>query len=266
MGTVRDATEATLSAPPFDRMPEAVRQMIISQIPQEAFNGTPAQTRFKPEYSYNYEIGGHFSLAGGKIQMDAALFYMDIYDQQISKFVGSGLGRAMVNAGRGQSYGAEAALRGGWLDNRLTWHASYGYTHSTFKRYEAQEADATQEAVRYDGNFVPFAPMHTIAAGMEFYQPARTEKLKGYFFGVNTTGAGKIYWSEDNAFRQPFYALLNAHAGIDFGMVRIDVWGKNLADTDYDTFFFTSAATTRDLKFAQRGNPLQFGVDVDIHF
>ena len=66
------------------------------------------------DYSYNYEIGGHFSLAGGKIQMDAALFYMDIYDQQISKFVGSGLGRAMVNAGRGQSYGAEAALRGGW--------------------------------------------------------------------------------------------------------------------------------------------------------
>lgn len=266
MGTVRNATEATLSAPPFDRMPEAVRQMIISQIPQEAFNGTPAQTRFKPEYSYNYEMGGHFSLAGGKIQMDAALFYMDIYDQQISKFVGSGLGRAMVNAGRGQSYGAEAALRGGWLDNRLTWHASYGYTHSTFKRYEAQEADATQEAVRYDGNFVPFAPMHTMAAGMEFYQPARTEKLKGYFFGVNTTGAGKIYWSEDNAFRQPFYALLNAHAGIDFGMVRIDVWGKNLTDTDYDAFFFTSAATTRDLKFAQRGNPLQFGVDVDIHF
>ena len=97
-------------------------------------------------------------------------------------------------------------------------------------------------------------------------EPARTEKLKGYFFGVNTTGAGKIYWNEDNAFSQPFYALLNAHAGIDFGTVRINVWGKNLTDTDYDAFFFTSAATTRELKFSQRGNPLQIGVDVAIHF
>ncbi len=268
MGTVRNKTEETLSAPPFDRMPEAVRQMIVNQIPQEAFNGIPAQTRFKPEYSYNYEIGGHFSLAGGKIQMDAALFYMDIYDQQISKFVGSGLGRAMVNAGRGQSCGAEAALRGGWLDNRLTWHASYGYTHSVFKRYEAQAADAaaSQETVNYDGHFVPFAPMHTMAAGAEFYQPVQSEKIKGYFLGINATGAGKIYWNEDNAFSQPFYALLNAHAGIDFGTVRINVWGKNLTDTDYDAFFFTSAATTRELKFSQRGNPLQIGVDVAIHF
>ena len=83
---------------------------------------------------------------------------------------------------------------------------------------------------------------------------------------MNTTGAGKIYWSEDNAFHQPFYALLNAHAGLDFGSVRIDIWGKNLTDTDYDAFFFTSAATTRNLKFGQQGNPLQFGVDVSLHF
>ena len=39
-----------------------------------------------------------------------------------------------------------------------------------------------------------------------------------------------------------------------------------LGDTDYDAFFFTSAATTRNLKFGQRGNPLQFGVDVSLHF
>ena len=101
---------------------------------------------------------------------------------------------------------------------------------------------------------------------MEYKQPLEGRAIKNFFFGVNTTGAGKIYWEEDNRFSQPFYALLNAHAGMDFGAVRIDVWGKNLTDTDYDTFFFTSAATTRDLKFAQQGSPLQFGVDVSLHF
>ena len=268
MGTVKSRTEETLDGPAFAQMPDAVKQMIVNQIPQEDFNGTAAQTRFKPEYSYNYEAGGHFSLLGGKMELDAAAFYMDVFDQQISKFVSSGLGRVMVNAGKGQSYGAEISLRGGALDYRLTWNASYGYTHSVFKRYEAQAADAeaAQEAVRYDGNYVPFVPMHTMAAGLEYEQPVEGRKIKSFFFGVNTTGAGKIYWEEDNRFSQPFYALLNAHAGLDFGAVRIDLWGKNLTDTDYDTFFFTSAATTRNLKFGQQGNPVQFGVDVSLHF
>jgi outer membrane receptor protein involved in Fe transport len=268
MRSVKDKTAETLDGPMYAHMPEAVKQMIVSQIPQEEFSGTPAQTRFKPEYSYNYEAGGHFSFSDGKIQLDAAVFYMDVYDQQISKFVSSGLGRVMVNAGRGRSCGTEIGLRGGWLDNRLTWHASYGYTHSVFKRYEAQEArtETAQEAVNYDGNHVPFVPMHTLAAGVEYEQPLEHHKIKSYFFGVNTTGAGKIYWSEDNAYHQPFYALLNAHAGLDFGSIRIDIWGKNLTDTDYDAFFFTSAATTRNMKFGQRGNPLQFGVDVSLHF
>ena len=267
MRSVKDKTAETLDAPAYSGMPEAVKQMIVNQIPQEDFSGTPAQTRFKPEYSYNYEVGGHFSFLN-KIQLDAAVFFMDVYDQQISKFVNSGLGRVMVNAGRGQSFGAEVGLRGGWLDNRMAWHASYGYTHSVFKRYEAQAADeaTAQEAVNYDGNYVPFVPMHTMAAGLEYTQPVSHHYIKNFFFGINTTGAGKIYWGEDNVYSQPFYALLNAHAGLDFGAVRIDLWGKNLLDTDYDTFFFTSAATTRELKFGQQGAPLQFGVDISLHF
>ncbi len=266
MASVRDRTDETLSG---YSMPDMVREMIVNRIPQEEFSGSPAQTLYKPEYSYNYEAGGHFSFLNDKIQMDAAVFYMDIYDQQISKFVSSGLGRAMVNAGRGQSCGVEVGFRGGWLDNRFTWNASYGYTHSVFKRYEAQAADETsgQEAVDYNGNYVPFIPRHTMSAGVEFYQPANGSKgIKGFFFGVGTTGAGKIYWTEDNAYRQPFYALLNAHAGLDLGAARIDLYGKNLTNTDYDTFLFTSSATTRELKFSQRGAPLQFGVEVSLHF
>ena len=268
MGSVKNATAETLDRPPYDRMPEAVKQMITGSIPQEKFTGTPEQTRFKPEYSYNYEAGGHFSFFDGHLELDAAVFFMDIYDQQISKFVGSGLGRAMTNAGRSHSCGTEISMRGGGWDQRLTWHASYGFTHAAFKRYETQAADAETEleAVDYRGNYVPFVPTHTMEAGADYEQPLKHRSIQSFFIGVNITGAGKIYWSEDNAFSQPFYALLNAHAGLDFGAVRLNVWGKNLTATDYDAFFFTSGATTRNLKFGQQGNPLQFGVDVSLHF
>ena len=113
---------------------------------------------------------------------------------------------------------------------------------------------------------MPYAPQNTIFAAANYLIPAQFGPLRYNSTGLSTQGIGKIYWSEDNAFHQPFYALLNAHAGLDFGTVRIDIWGKNLTDTDYDAFFFTSAATTRNLKFGQQGNPLQFGVDVSLHF
>lgn len=268
MASAKAQTEATLNAPMYNRMPEAVKQMILNSIPQEEFTGTPAQTGFRPEYSYNYEIGGHFSLSENRVLIDAAVFYMDVYDQQISKFVNSGLGRVMVNAGRGRSCGMEICLKGSALENRLTWNAAYGYTHSVFKRYEVESADEQngKEAVNYNGNHLPFAPMHTLNAGIEYNMPLKGKTVKNIFCGINLTGNGKIYWNEENTYSQPFYALLNAHAGADFGTVCIDVWGKNLTDTRYDTFFFTSAATLRELKFGQAGNPFGFGVDISLHF
>lgn len=267
MASVKSKIEETLNSPMFGRMPAAVKQMIANKIPQETFTGTPAQTRFRPEYSYNYEIGGHFSLADNALQMDASAFYMDIYDQQISKFVSSGLGRIMVNAGRGRSAGMEASLKGTIPDKGLTWNAAYGFTHAIFKEYEAQSADEgrQQAAVRYDGNHIPFAPMHTLNAGIEYSRPLKGKTAKYIFCGINMTGNGKIYWDEENAYSQAFYALLNAHAGVDFGTVRIDVWGKNLTDTRYDTFFFTSSATLCERKFGQTGNPFRFGVDISLH-
>lgn len=233
------------------------------------YNGSPESTVFKPEYSYNYEVGGHMAFFDGKLQLDAAAFYMDVYDQQISKFVGSDLGRAMVNAGRGQSYGAEIAWRGVSSDDRITWYGSYGYTHSTFKEYDPGQEDltATAQAGTYNGNYVPFVPRHTYAVGIDYTWPIRNNRaVKSVSLGVNSTGAGSIYWNEENTLSQPFYALLGAHATIDLGVVNIDVWGKNLTDTRYDTFCFTSKATFTNLKFAQQGRPLQFGADVKIHF
>lgn len=263
---IKHNMEETFSKPPYSMMPENIRNMILGYIPVSTFEGSPSQTRYKPEYSYNYELGGHFSLFSNRLQLDVAAFYMDIYDQQISRFAGSGLGRVMVNAGRGRSAGAELAMRGALWDNRLAWNASYGYTNSVFKRYEAQAAMGEQEAVNYDGNRVPFVPEHTMAAGIEYTQPFENSFVKAFFIGLNTTGSGSIYWSEDNLYKQNFYALLNAHAGVDFGYVRVDFWGKNLTNTDYDAFFFTSNATTSELKFAQLGNPFQFGVDLSFHF
>lgn len=265
MNRVRPVIETTLNSPALAQMPERVKAYILSQLSYPTGNVT--DTYYEPEYSYNYEIGGHFALWSGKMQMDVAAFYMDVHNQQISKFVNSGLGRAMTNAGRGQSLGAEVMVNGRLLDNRLTWNASYSYTHSTFRKYEVGSHGAGQSAIDYRGNYVPFVPAHQMAAGATYTLPLPDGlQARSLSFGASVTGAGSLYWDEENSMKQPFYALLNAHVGIDFGAVHLEAWGKNLTNTRYDTFCFTSQASTHELKFAQQGRPIQFGVDLRVRF
>ena len=120
-----------------------------------------ASTIYKPEYSWNYEVGSHLTLWEGKLWMDLAAFLMDTRDQQIAQFAKSGLGRITVNAGKSRSYGAEAALRAN-LTDALSMNASYGYTYATFTDYKT--IDRGQNEISYDGNYVPFVPKHTLNA------------------------------------------------------------------------------------------------------
>jgi hypothetical protein len=77
---------------------------------------------------------------------------------------------------------------------------------------------------------------------------------------------GKIYWDEANTFDQKFYATLGAHCAVDFGFCKANIWGRNLTDTNYNTFAFISKATGQAVYSAQKGNPIQFGVDLSFHF
>lgn len=121
----------------LDKAPESMAGMIEGIIKQHMPNygkelNVQETTVYKPEYSWNYEVGSHLSLFNGKLKTDLAAFYMDTHDQQIAKFVNSGLGRMMVNAGSSESYGVEASFLAS-INKNLNMNVSYGYTHSTFK-------------------------------------------------------------------------------------------------------------------------------------
>lgn len=225
-------------------------------------------TVFKPETSWNYELGTRFACLDRHLNVQASAFYIRTRDQQIARFAQSGLGRQMVNAGESESYGAEVSLSG-WcrmLRNVLTFNASYGYTHATFRSYDAGESAG--ESHVYDGNFVPFAPLHTLSLAAEYVVQLGAEREEAraprplLTVGGNLVGNGRVYWTEDNAASEPFYVLLGAHVGLRLGSVAVNVWGKNLADRQYVPFYFTSMSQG----WAQTCRPRQFGVDVALAF
>ena len=212
-------------------------------------------TTYKPEYSWNYEIGTHLNLFNGKLQADFAAFYMDTQDQQIAKFAESGLGRITVNAGESESYGVEANLVAS-LNKNLQLNASYGYTEATFVKYNAGKDED------YSGNYVPFVPRHTMNIGGSYSFYFNNIWAKSLTLGANATGAGKIYWTEANNASQDFYTSLNGYISLKTQSVQIDLWGRNLTDNEYTTFYFE----TMGRGYEQRCKPLQVGVDVRLHF
>ena len=204
---------------------------------------------YKPEDSWNFELGTHLNLFGGSTHFDLALYYMKIHNQQLSIMEpNSNYGRMMVNAGKSHSYGLETTLRGKAIDNALDWGVTYSFTNAKFDDYDD-----------YKDNYVPFVPQHAFSAMLDYH-------IGKFTIGTNLNGQGKIWWDEANTYAQKFYALLGAHADYDFGPVIVTLWGRNLTNAHYNTFAVQSSAAGGTRYFAQRANPIQVGVDVNIHF
>ena len=250
----------------LNKAPESMAGMIEGMIKQHMPNygkelNVQETTVYKPEYSWNYEVGSHLSLFNGKLKTDLAAFYMDTHDQQIAKFVNSGLGRMMVNAGSSESYGVEASFLAS-INKNLNMNVSYGYTHSTFKKYDGGTT-SSEEQIDYSGNYVPFVPRHTMNAGANYsFFFDKSNWMQSLTLGMSYTGAGKIYWTEKNNVSQSFYGTLNGRISLQTKALQIDVWGRNLTNKDYTTFYFE----TMHRGFEQKSRPLQLGVDIRYHF
>ncbi len=222
--------------------------------------------RFKPEESWNYELGTHLNLFDNMIHADISAYYMQIRNQQLSVFSEDyGFGRKMVNAGKSYSCGLEMTLRGSALSNHLSWSLGYGYTHAAFKEYTTKTS-SKGTVVDYKDNKVPFVPAHTLSAMADYRLDFQESVLKSLTFGVNMNGQGKIWWDEANTYSQKFYAVMGAHLCADLGVCKVNLWSRNLTNTKYNTFAFSSKATGQEIYMAQQGNPFQIGVDVSLHF
>jgi len=210
---------------------------------------------YKPEKSWNYEIGATYVSPCGHLRADATLFYIDCTDQQLTVFPrGSVTGRMMTNAGRTRSCGAELAV--GAYFNGWEFRSVYGYTDARFVEYLYDEDAGTD----YAGRYVPYAPRHTFSAALSYTFEIRRRWMERIILRGETTGAGKIYWNEENSLCQPFYALLNASLRFEHRRWSLDLWGRNLTGTRYDVFYFKSVGN----EFLQHAKPRTFGMTLNI--
>ncbi|MCD8071746.1 MAG: TonB-dependent receptor, partial [Alistipes sp.] len=230
-----------------DILQNKMREDLIMAVMGLTSKENKTKTSYEPESNWNFEAGGHFDLLSDRLRIEAAAFYIQSRNQQITVFPpGQSTGRLMSNAGKSRSYGVE--LSAGYHMRNLIVDASYGFTDAQFLQYNDNQND-------YKGKKVPYAPRNTVYAGGEY----RFEIAKGFIdrisLRIDWRGAGKMYWNEENTASQGFYGLWGSDISFKAGNYRLDLWGRNLSGKKYNTFWFKSMNNI----FVQKGKPRQFG-------
>ena len=210
---------------------------------------------YRPEKAWNYELSFHCTAWDGRLSADASIYYMDCRDRQMTIFPdGTTTGRVMTNAGRTHSWGGELSVHANpWSGGDM--FVSYGLTDARFVEYNDGKSD-------YRNRHVPYSPGNTL-----FGQVTHHFELNGgdwvqhLTLDANVRAAGDIYWNEANSLRQPFYALLGASATLAGKHYSLQVWGRNLTDTRFCTFYFVSIGH----EFLQRGQGCSIGATLRIN-
>ncbi len=232
---------------------DILQQQLMESAGVEASYDIEKMLTYRPEKAWTYEITGKYADPSNRFAIEAVAFLMRVRDQQLTVFPdGLTTGRAMTNAGRTRSTGIELSAH--WNPIKaLSLTASYGYTHAIFTCYNNGNMDLK-------GCRLPFAPSNTLFASAGYSLP----KVGSVSPVVNlfTRGAGKIYWDDANTVSQNFYATLGASIVFNHRLGSLTLWGENLTNTRYDTFYFVSIGNA----FVQRAHPVSFGATIRLNF
>lgn len=213
------------------------------------------QFYFKPEYSWNYELGLKTNLFDKSLIANVALFYITIRDKQVAQMeptAGDPERRRIVNAAKARSYGAELDLQ--WVPIAgLTINGGVGYLNSRLKDWKTEGADAFD----YDNKVTPGSPEWSYTAGGTY----RWES--GFLIGADVVGVSSFYTDTKNDSKVDGRTLVNTRVGYEGENFDIIFWVKNLFDKKYNE---NEWAWGPGSTIAQQGAPRSMGVSLTYNF
>lgn len=190
--------------------------------------------RYDPETTTSYELGTKATSDDDRFTLAASLFFIDWKDQQAVIYT-TPFTRVYRNAAAAASKGLEIEATA-QLTEEIGLRASYGYTHARYDDF----VDTVMGAV-YTGNDLPFAPRHSVGAGLTFERElAVGAVLKA---GIDYTFRSSYAFTADNTYRQEPTHLVDAHLSVAKDGWSASLWAKNLTDERYLKNYFSYSGT-----------------------
>lgn len=183
-----------------------------------------AATGYPKEYDketlWNYEVGVKASFLNGRVNINGAVYYMDIDDMQVSASISPGR-EYMTNAAKATSKGFELEVKAR-IFKSFEVFAGYGYSNVEFDEFKDNLGD-------YEGNKNPYAPEYNYNIGGQY------RDLQGYYARIDFLGYGETYFDKQNKNKRDAYNLVNVKGGYETDHFDIYLYAKNLFDEDYDS-------------------------------
>jgi iron complex outermembrane receptor protein len=196
------------------------------------------------------ELGFKSQFANNRLRLNGTFYTTSDKNPLYFVFLGSIGAQVLVNVDKVRSTGFELEGQAN-LAKGLDAFANFGYTHSRIKAYGVNPADV--------GNWAPYVPATTWAAGLQYRTPVM-DKL-GLFLRGDVEHHGKQYWDPENTTARSGFNLVNFRAGFE------DPEGKwsliasldNAFDKKYNSEWVLGG-------FAHPGQPRAWVVDAKFRF
>lgn len=209
---------------------------------------------FAPEEVISYEAGIKSQFNNNRTRLNAAVYYNDYEDLQVSQFRPGIVFTDILNAGKAVTQGVELELSS-LITDRLAVDLFYSYIDAEFKEYVDSGVDHASE---YS---VPYAPKDTARLGLEY-------EVGDFGHGTYTVSVDYQYQSKTFSGPRPMdyndsYGILNGRISLsdipfgNKGTLRVGLWAKNILDKEY-TVLTSNLGSIASVY----GTPRTYGLDI----
>ena len=192
-----------------------------------SLSGDPA---FDPEYLWSLELGGKSTLADGRAIANAAAFYYDYTDLQVSTFT-EGTVR-VTNAAEATVMGLELDVSAA-ISDQFTWNTSAMLLSAEYDEFITRYGGGAGTVLDVEGNSLINAPEVSLTSTLQY----TTDIGPGEFSAMAQIAyRSEVFHSQFNEVEvgQGSVTLANVRAGITFlNGVEVSVVVRNLLDEEY---------------------------------
>ena len=216
---------------------------------------------FDAEYMWNIEAGIKSSMLDERLFLNAAVFFSRRDDQQVrtSFQLNPNDPASFVfftdNAARGETLGLEADLT--WqVTERVGIYANLGLLDASFDEFITPQVDLGGRAQAH-------APEYTLAAGVSYRHP------RGFFARLDATARDEFYFDVSHDQKSTAYELVNGRIGYEADHWSLQLWARNLFDTEYAVrgfYFGNEPPDFPNRLYTRLGDPRQVGATFDMRF
>lgn len=210
---------------------------------------------FGTETSWAYELGVKSQWLDDRLSANAAVFYVDWDDMQLSQFDPMA-GGFVSNAGKSSSQGIELELAGQICEHWSVFGTA-GYLDTEFDSFIDQFGQDVS------GRSLPFAPEFTFSAGSQYTQKLSDDAVG--FARIDWFHVGEFFYDAGNLGAER-YNLTNLRLGWTRKNVRIEGFCSNLFDEEYVAIAFQANPANPTQFVGANGAPRTYGVSFAVTF